>query len=440
MLNSEQAHDYAISGQTAAGWRTYTYPPVLSSQLDSEALLAGLRLQVAADNPDAPQVDVPLGAFFGSAVGATNLASLLTGIDPDTQSLYSYWPVPYATQLRLALVNNSAIAVEDIAVDLAYAPRCYPLPGQNSGYFRVFESLSQPTTLGADHPLVEIAGAGRIVGLHLLVHSGDEGLIEGDERWHVDGSVTPQVRGTGTEDVFNGGWYYNRGRIIAPVHGANSTRLEGWIDQYRWYIADSISFGAHVRGGIEHGGVNDINADYSSWTFAYVAQQAGALLHDTVDFANNQSMIDHDVTIAGPVEPFILTSQFEGDDDSEITAGGVRLEASGVLTVTMVVDPKAAQVILRRRYDQGLDNEMIRVWVNGQLAGDWLDGGRNIARRWRETTFLLPPSLTRDRQQLVLRIEPIEWSGSHSASFSQLTALSLYRHYHTSWLPLGLRY
>ncbi len=436
---SELAHGYAISGQTAAGWRTYTYRPVLSSQPASEALLAGLRLQITADQGETPQVDAPLGAFFGSAVGLANLASLLVGMDPATQSLYSYWPIPFDSELRISLVNASPIAVQQISLDLAYARRCYPLPGQATGYFHVFESLSRPTTADLDHPLIAADGAGRIVGLHLLVHSGNEGLIEGDERWHVDGGATPQVRGTGTEDVFNGGWYYNRGRVITPVHGVNSTRLEGWIDQYRWYIADAIVFGAHLRGGIEHGATNDLDADYSSWTYAYLAPQAGVLHSDSVDFADAQSMSDHGVVLAGLAEPLVLAAQFEGDDDSVITAGGLRLHPGSVVTVTLAVDPAASQVILRRRYDQGVDKERLRVTVDGLLVGDWLDGGRNIARRWRESVFLLPPSLTQDRQHLTLRFEPVAWSGSHTASFAQLAALSLYARNYVSWLPLVLR-
>ena len=99
-----------------------------------------------------------------------------------------------------------------------------------------------------------------------MIHDGYEGLIEGDERWHVDGARTPQVRGTGTEDIFNSGWYYGRGRLITALHGANSTRSEGWIDQIRWYVGDSIPFAGRLTGGVEHGGLNDANADYSSWT------------------------------------------------------------------------------------------------------------------------------------------------------------------------------
>ncbi|HYO52263.1 DUF2961 domain-containing protein [Archangium sp.] len=37
------------------------------------------------------------------------------------------------------------------------------------------------------------------------------GGLEGDERVHVDGSLTPQLYGTGTEDFYESGWYFSRG-------------------------------------------------------------------------------------------------------------------------------------------------------------------------------------------------------------------------------------
>lgn len=436
--SSEQAHAYQITGQMAAGWRTYTYPPQLSYQPDSEALLAGLRLQIMADDNATPYVDVPVGAFFGSAVGETDIASLLVGMDPEAHTLYSYWPIPYADQLQIELVNSSQVPVEQISAELAYAERCYPFLGRHVGYFRVFESLSRPTSLDEDHPLLDVHGAGRIVGLHLLVHSGEEAFIEGDERWHLDGTTTPQVRGTGTEDIFNGGWYYNRGRIITAVHGANSTRMEGWIDQYRLYIADAISFGDHVHGGIEHGGVNDINTDYSSWTYAYLASDLDMLQQDTVDLSDETSMVDHGVATSGSTITYTLTAQFEGDDDRSVTATSLRLYSGAALTTTLAINPRAQQVILRRRYDQGFDNERLQVRVDGQIVGEWLDGGRNIARRWRESTYLLPGSLTQGKRSIVLRFEPMDWNSNRTISLSQITALSLYPAWRTTWLPLML--
>lgn len=436
--SSELAHNYSIVGETWSGVRTGTYRPQVWDQPPSEMLLEGLRLRVTADDAPQPDVDVPVGAFFGSAIGEANVASLLAGIITEDHLFYSYWPMPYASGLRIELYNASPIRVESFSAEAAYAPRLYPSPGELTGYFRVFESLSRPTVLDVDHPLIHVRGAGHLVGLHLLIHSGDAGFLEGDERFHVDGALTPQVRGTGTEDVFNCGWYYNRGRVLHALHGVNSTRAEWGFDQYRWYLSDYIPFADQLSGGIEHAATNDANADYSSWAYTYLAPRAALLLEDSVDLSDAVSMQEHNVKISGTATLYTLAGQFEGDDDTEITDGGYRLEANAALVATLAVDPHAGQVLLRRRYDQGQDKERLRVWVNGELAGEWLDGGRNIARRWRESEFLLPPTLTPGQDRLTIRLEPLPWGDSQGANLARLTALSLHRQPHTSWIPLVL--
>ena len=122
---------------------------------------------------------------------------------------------------------------------------------------------------------------------------------------------------------------------------------------------------------------------------------------------------------SGPATPYNLTAMFEGDSDDMIAGAGYRLHAGATLTFTLAVDPDARQVVLRRRYDQGEANERLHVWVNDEWAGEWLDGGRNNARRWRESTFLLDPRLTQGRDQLVIRIEPATWGESSSVNLAQ---------------------
>ena len=131
--------------------------------------------------------------------------------------------------------------------------------------------------------------------------------------------------------------------------------------------------------------------------------------------------------MSGSTVSFTLSALFEGDDETLITGGGYSLAPGSAVTATLAVDPDVCQVLLRRRYDQGYDKEALRVWINGQWAGDWLDGGRNIARRWRESVFQLPPRLTQGRRQLGVCLEPLSWGASQGATIARLAALSVYR-------------
>ena len=72
--------------------------------------------------------------------------------------------MPYACRLSVVLHNGSARPVQQVQAEVAYARRCYPDLGRGTGYFKTVESLSCPTTLGVDHPLIDVSGAGKWSG------------------------------------------------------------------------------------------------------------------------------------------------------------------------------------------------------------------------------------------------------------------------------------
>ena len=48
--------------------------------------------------------------------------------------------------------------------------------------------------------------------------------LEGNERAFVDGAAQPQILGTGTEDFFDGGWYFYDQLFSLPFSGSPPTR------------------------------------------------------------------------------------------------------------------------------------------------------------------------------------------------------------------------
>jgi hypothetical protein len=79
------------------------------------------------------------------------------------------------------------------------------------------------------------------------------------------------VLGTGTEDYFSSGWYFDTGPYSAPYHGAPiKDTLSGRVSAYRWHIEDPIPFTRRLTFTIEHGGTNDApGTDYSSVAYWY---------------------------------------------------------------------------------------------------------------------------------------------------------------------------
>jgi hypothetical protein len=83
------------------------------------------------------------------------------------------------------------------------------------------------------------------------------------------------VRGTGTEDYFNGAWYYlsKGGRFSAPYHGCIVRDiLRSRIAVYRFDMAAPISFSRSLRVEIGHGFTNELPCDYSSTAYWYQAE------------------------------------------------------------------------------------------------------------------------------------------------------------------------
>ena len=69
-----------------------------------------------------------------------------------------------------------------------------------------------PTTPGKNYTILDTQGEGHFVGVALFMQARkphDIGFLEGDEMVYVDGADKPCINGTGTEDYFCSGWYFD---------------------------------------------------------------------------------------------------------------------------------------------------------------------------------------------------------------------------------------
>ncbi|MGI8680036.1 MAG: DUF2961 domain-containing protein [Jatrophihabitans sp.] len=274
-LASEQAHGYAISKQTFAGARAFCYPATAQQQAavaPSTDIMARARLWISFDGQQT--VDAPLGEFFGAGLGLYQVKALMYGIDPVAKTLTSWWPMPYRSGATVSLYNGSA---QTISGDAAITSAAGSVPAAN-GYFRA-TSNGGPTTAGADHVFLQAYGAGKFVGVtHSMAGPTSREYLEGDEHVSADGAGSPQISGTGTEDFYEGGWYFDRGPFSDPQNG-NPVHQSGVFGcptntdctgTYRSMIADAVPFESSLRFSIEHGPVGDnVPATYSSTAYWY---------------------------------------------------------------------------------------------------------------------------------------------------------------------------
>ncbi len=228
--------------------------------------LRRIALEMYWDGEAAPSVLVPLGDFFGNGFDRRHYTALPMGVS--SGGFYSYLPMPFSTHARIVVRNGTGRPIDAFYynIDLVEPDRL-PRP---LATFHAWWHRDPRTSSPLPHTVLDAVGSGHFVGLSLNAESPDEGLsyLEGDEMFTVDGEFRGQ--GTGTEDYFNGGWYFDQGAFAAATHGVvvkDDARAR--IAAYRWHIFDPIPFHDSIRIELEHGHANEVVADYATVAYWY---------------------------------------------------------------------------------------------------------------------------------------------------------------------------
>ncbi|WP_020390567.1 DUF2961 domain-containing protein [Kribbella catacumbae] len=415
-LADEQAHAYSITDQKWQGSHSMPYaatPADAERVKPSDALLSGVRVQVTVDGKK--RVDAPLGEFFGSGLGENAVRSLFFAMDPN--GWYSaWWPMPYLTRATVTLVNTSQYKLSGQAE--VTSARDSSVAGDlvtgQSGYFTALSQRGE-TKLGSDWMIANTTGRGKFVGVSqtmegLQPDGNTRGYLEGDERVYVDGERTPAIYGTGTEDYYESGWYFNQGTYSTPFHGNSGHEVQAGEckvecdSAFRLHITDSIGFQNQLAFGIEHGQQNDHPAIYGSTAYLYSAAKFGARETDRIDTGSAESRSQHQYA-DGAATQADLTSVYEGDHDDTALTDQVR-SGTAPIRFTAKVDPVNRGVTLRRTSDQNLAGQSAKVFVDGKEAGTWLQALGNDRQRWLDDNYQLPAASTLGRTKLTIELRP----------------------------------
>lgn len=396
----------------------------------TDAVLRNLRVRITFDGETVPQVDAPLGLLFGSAYTESVVDSIAMKMGPGAPYRLLF-PMPYDSSASISFHNGSAAPV-GLAVGLGWIP---DLPAGPWGHFHVTASSSLPTSFGVDHPILERDGAGKVVAVvlapevrldipqqgipwppstpeetnrlvrHMLSH------LEGDLRVFVDGSDTPAAHGTGTETYFNWGWYDAPFDVpfALPMHGCSGRFLE--LDPialrrsfHRLHLYDPMTFRRSIRIGIEHGPVNNVDADYRSAAFYYARADAALGAGDSFDAGDERSESDHDYRSPGSAPAAELDATYEGLSDP-VTVNDTGRLLEGRAEFRMALDPSNVGAVLRARVDAELGAGPVRVFVDDVPVGPWQDLAPNAWNRWRDLDLELPVTATAGKSSILIRIE-----------------------------------
>ncbi|HKU36920.1 MAG TPA: glycoside hydrolase family 172 protein [Polyangiales bacterium] len=263
------------------------------------SVIRELRIQPGSKHPNALRgtllelefdgqrtVQVPLGDFFGSGPGLSEVHSLPLQVDVERNLLIARWPMPFRERARLTLIGNSDERFE-ARVELASEAEAWT---EHSMLFGAqwHPTSWQPSKPTHDWPLIHIRGEGTYAGTLLNVLNSDARWWgEGDEKIFVDGASFPSHFGTGTEDYFGYGWCSNV-RFATPFIGqTRSSGRQNWgaTSLYRFHVLDAIPFARELRFDLEvsHWADRAVPIAYDAVSFYYV--RPGARVEPSADDA-----------------------------------------------------------------------------------------------------------------------------------------------------------
>lgn len=361
-------------------------------QLDRERW-DDVRLSIAFDG--ATTVDLPIAEFFtADATDQKRPLGLLAGIDGRGVFRASL-PMPYREDVEVALQLRAGAA--PVAVRYAFEVDGRPPPA-DAATFRTSEHVACPTRpANGDEILLEHRGSGRLVGLAAWMSGDGAGggyYLEGDERVYIDGSVQPMWYGTGVEDMFNGGFYFDRGAYAGPLAGA-PLRHPGDVDDatsmYRWFLTDAPSWRESIVYKLENGAYGTQPMCLRGVAFYYARPEPAQEIVAVLQLGDAASEAAADYRRGSDARCAPQDARF--GDEPPTSRAAVVCRATSASRFTLSSPRRYGTAFrLRRTFDAGVEGQAAEIRVNGVRVGAWADTQANPARRWSQmdVDFTLP--------------------------------------------------
>jgi hypothetical protein len=279
-IAADSATDVTISGPATI------YEIRLAVAETAISSLQSVLLRVEWDDSGENAIDMPLlELFVASQEPPDTSTSVLSGERvAGRQHMRLRIPMPFAEKARWTFTNTSDKAVGfDIATLGDHA-----LPTESWGHLYAVRTHTDGPTTTPYHPLAEVTGRGKFVGTCLMMsgHGASEfeaiylddplNFLEGDDLFQIDGL---DLRGTGTEDMFDNCFYFSNGAISTPFSQVwnivrDASTLQGSVSTCRWFVlTTALDFQSSFSAAIEIGpGRPDLLDDYRSISFVYKAR------------------------------------------------------------------------------------------------------------------------------------------------------------------------
>ena len=396
-------------------------------------MLQNLRIRMYWDGHSQPDVDAPIGTFFGNEYGKNTIENktLLLGVKTvldESAQFYNYYPMPYWESARIELYNEGEEAITLASYEIQNTPASVcAYPKESTGYF-ISSQYYPPTnnTANQNSYIGTVYGTGHMVygvltGIDLSLEHPTNTYTgcEGDVRVFVDGKQSPVVESDGSESWCSYGWGF-----VTPPQANPFSMYDGedgsnanWSET-RLTLGDSYSFKNSLSLELEHGPFNDGMGQHSGQFFCYVLDKDyDALVEtDSVDVGDEASEKAHNYQVEGNSQIVTLTSKYangiNNNDNSPFYQSG-RGAFDGSSSFSVNIDPQNQGVVLHRLSDQKWSRQAANVYVDGVLVSErmWLYTDYNGVDRWLDDEFQIPASYTAGKKNIMLTIQPVDMGG-----------------------------
>ncbi len=382
------------------------------------AAWANVQLEIEADGE--PVLALPLTAAFGvEAAQALPMRSPLQGRDAGNR-LYSWWPMPFRGDLLIRLRNLSAGTTGPMRVDWSIDPGT-PAAGA-ARHFALEHAACSTGGPTHEHRLLALSGSGRLMALggHFSAHgAGDPHYLEGDTRIRFDGMLAPAWPGTGLEDFYNGGFYFNWGQPYRqPWSGASLVDPQGVSAMWRLLLADAPNFADGIEVLQEAGASPAEPLDVCMATVArgYASDQRALVPVARLEVGDPWAVVRHAWTPPAGADCSRLDGRFSDAAGTPRSALVCRAGA-GASQFRMDLPEPAANLRLRRIADAAAGGQAARIIINGQPAGSFPPLRPDTLRRWQEQDA--PLAVAAGTTRLEIRIEPLWGNHGDAGEFSE---------------------
>lgn len=425
--NSQSKHNYSSSKILSPLETTLEYDPnqlisdeTWSKIFQEEDLINNIYIKITYPDVEDIAVLAPISSFFGfGEYGMFKTLGIMVGLNKDGW-MYSYYPMPFEKGIKIELVNHSDISFANLEGEVSTETNQFS-KGEY-GYFKVkFTSNVQGTSSslvnGQPMQFLNVSGSGHIAGithsmsgLYFGAHS--RFYLEGDEQIYVDGSLSHSFHGTGTEDFYNGGWYFKNGVQNTPLFGSTNHNYRDDRNRTvmtRTFLTDPIYFRNGIEFKMEHGGVNDrADSNVKTAVYYYHLQEEAMQLNDMLNISSDSSISEHNYQNSNSVMINTKELTYEGTYIRRYTSYLKAYEVSQESSFKMNINPNNNGVVLRREYVLEHINQSANVYVDNQLVGKWQSSFRNALGLFvRQDDFYILEKFTTGKSNITITIEVV---------------------------------